>query len=58
VFAPLKKGRSIPSRWGFPSPFPALLKIHVLLDTCKLGKYMAAAIDRCRLYPINVSRGM
>jgi hypothetical protein len=36
--------------------FASLLK--KLLDTCNPGQYLAAAFERCGLYPINASRGM
>jgi hypothetical protein len=66
VFAPLKKSwrlvlstfkKEYPKEVGIPKcVFPSLLK--KLLDTCNPGQYLAAAFDRCGLYPINPSRGM
>jgi hypothetical protein len=66
VFAPLKKSwtqvlstfkKEHPKEVGIPKCiFPSLLK--KLLDTCNPRQYMAAAFDRCGLYPINASRGM
>jgi len=66
VFAPLKKAlrqvlttfkKEHPKEVGIPKcHFPPLLK--KLLDTSNPAQYLAAAFDRCGLYPINPSRGM
>jgi hypothetical protein len=49
--------KEYPKEVGIPKcVFPSLLK--KLLDTCNPGQYLAAAFDRCGLYPINPSRGM
>lgn len=66
VFAPMKKAWRVvltqfkkdhPKLVGIPKPmFPGLLK--ALMETAKPAQHLAAAFDRCGLYPFNPKRGM